>query len=137
SHFGPMLVLESSGVPVLGWSNLKAYCIRDANAENDRLINQFAKWNTATSLEEFIQLHREILGIPWVNTIASGPGGKAYYGDVSVVPNVSDAKLQTCGAIPMNTVIQSQVPGLPVLDGSRPECEWDSDVDAPAPGIFG
>jgi acyl-homoserine-lactone acylase len=137
SHYGPMLVLEASGVPVLGWTPLKAYTLRDANAENDALINQFAKWNQATSLEQFISLHGEILGIPWVNTVASGPGGKAYYGDVSVVPNVSDAKVQTCGAIPINTVIGALVPGLPVLDGARADCEWDSDVDAPRPGIFG
>ncbi len=141
SHYGPMLVLTTNAggvdVPVLGWTPVKAYALRDANAENDQLVNQFAKWNTATSLEEFIQLHGEILGIPWVNTVASGPGGKAYYGDISVVPNVSDAKVQTCQAIPINTVVGTLVPGLPVLDGSRPECEWDSDVDAPRPGIFG
>jgi len=29
------------------------------------------------------------------------------------------------------------VPGLPVLDGSLALCEWDTDEDAPAPGIFG
>jgi acyl-homoserine-lactone acylase len=137
SHYGPMFVLEVSGLPILGWSPLKAYSLRDANAENNRLINQFAKWNMATSLDEFIQLHGEILGIPWVNTVASGPGGQAYYGDVSVVPNVPDAKVQTCGAIPISLVVGLLVPGLPVLDGSRSGCEWDTDADAPAPGIFG
>jgi acyl-homoserine-lactone acylase len=137
SHFGPMLVLEASGIPILGWTPAKAYTLRDANAENDRLINQFAKWNMAGSLDEFIRLHGEVLGIPWVNTVASGPGGKAYYGDVSVVPNVSDDKVTTCGAVPINVVIGLLVPGLPVLDGSRSACEWDTDADAPVPGIFG
>ena len=137
SHYGPMLVIKASGIPILGWTPLKAYTLRDANAENDRLINQFAKWNTVTSLEEFIQLHGEILGIPWVNTVASGPGVKAYYGDVSVVPNVSDTKVQTCQALPIHQVVNLLMPGLPVLNGSRPACEWDSDVDAPVPGIFG
>jgi acyl-homoserine-lactone acylase len=137
SHFGPMLVLEASGVPVLGWTPLKAYTLRDANAENDRLINQFARWNQASSLDEFIQLHRDILGIPWVNTIATGPGGPAYYGDISVVPNVPDSKVMVCQAIPLHAALQTLVPGLPVLDGSRSDCEWDTDADAPAPGIFG
>jgi acyl-homoserine-lactone acylase len=137
SHYGPMFVLAASGVPVLGWTPLKAYTLRDANAENDALINQFARWNQATSLEEFISLHGEILGIPWVNTIASGPGGKAYYGDVSVVPNVPDSKVETCQAVPIHQVLQQLVPGLPVLNGALPDCEWDSDVDAPRPGIFG
>lgn len=137
SHYGPMFTLSVEGVPVLGWSPLKAYTLRDANAENNRLINQFAKWNQAQSLDEFIALHKSVLGIPWVNTVASGPGGQAYYGDVSVVPNVPDSKVTTCQAIPMHQTLQLLVPGLPVLDGSRAACEWDTDADAPVPGIFG
>lgn len=137
SHYGPMLVLEESGAPVLGWTTAKAYALRDANAENDRLINQFAQWNTATSLDEFIQLHGKVLGIPWVNTIASGPDGKAYYGDISVVPNVPDEMLPACAAEPLHSALQQLVPGLPVLNGSDSGCEWRTDADAPAPGIFG
>lgn len=136
SHYGPMLSISASGVPVLGWTNLKAYTLRDANAENDRLINQFAQWDQAKSLDEFKALHKSILGVPWVNTVATGPGGKAYYGDVTVVPNVPDAKNQMCSAA-LAPVIQQLMSGLPLLDGSRSACEWDTDADAPAPGIFG
>ncbi|HSW14905.1 MAG TPA: penicillin acylase family protein [Solimonas sp.] len=137
SHYGPILVLQASGVPILGWTNLKAYAFRDANAENDALINQFARWNQAGSLDEFIRLHGEVLGIPWINTVASGPGGKAYYGDLSVVPHVTDEQITTCQALPLHQVIQQLAPGLPLLDGSRSACEWGSDADAPRPGIFG
>ena len=137
SHFGPMLEFQVSGVPVLEWTPAKAYTLRDANAENDRLMNQFFRWNRAKSLQEFVDLHASVLGIPWVNTVATGPGQPAYYGDVSVVPNVPDSKVTTCGAIPLNAAIQQLLPGLPVLDGSRADCEWDTDDDAPAPGIFG
>ena len=137
SKFGPMLVLEVSGVPVLGWNQLMAFSLRDANVENDRLINQFAKWNMAKSLEEFIGLHGSELGVPWVNTVASGPGKPAYYGDVTVVPHVTDEKVADCAAEPFNTVVGQLSPGLPVLNGSRAACEWGTDPDAPAPGIFG
>ncbi|MBU0785243.1 MAG: penicillin acylase family protein [Gammaproteobacteria bacterium] len=137
SKFGPMLVLEASGVPVLGWNQLMAFTLRDANLENDRLINQFAKWNMAKSLEEFVGLHGSELGVPWVNTVASGPGKPAYYGDVTVVPHVTDEKVADCAAEPFNSVVGQLSAGLPVLDGSRAECEWGSDPDAPAPGIFG
>lgn len=136
SHFGPMLSISASGVPVLGWTAAKAYTMRDANAENDRLINQFAKWDQAKSLDEFKALHKSILGVPWVNTVAAGPGSKVYYGDVTVVPNVSNAKNSACSAV-LAPVIQQLMPGLPLLDGSRSSCEWDTDPDAPAPGIFG
>lgn len=137
SHFGPMLEFQVSGVPVLEWTTLKGYTLRDANAENDRLMNQFFRWNRAQSLDEFIELHASVLGIPWVNTTATGPGQPAYYGDVSVVPNVSDSKVQTCGAQPLQLALSGLLPGLPILDGSRSDCEWDTDEDAPAPGIFG
>ncbi len=137
SRFGPMLVLNVSGVPVLGWNQVSAFTIRDANLENDRLINQFAKWNLAKSLEEFVDLHKSELGVPWVNTVASGPGKKAYYGDVTVVPNVTDEKVAACKMEPFHSVLQQLTPGLPVLDGSSADCEWGTDPDAPAPGIFG
>lgn len=137
SHYGPMMVLEASGVPVLGWNNLKAYSLRDANFENTRLINQFFAWNKAQSLTEFKALHKSVLGVPWVNTVASGPGGNAYYGDVTVVPHVTDEQIVTCQAVPLHQVIQLLVPGLPLLDGSRAACEWGTDADAPVPGIFG
>ena len=149
SHYGPMLVLNTSAggvdVPILGWTPLKAYALRDANAENDRLINQFARWDQAKSLDEFVSLHKTVLGIPWVNTVASGPNGQAYYGDVSVVPHVTNEQLQTCAAHPLHDVVQQVSPGLPVLDGSKSACEWGDDtqnpdedgVSAPVKGIFG
>ncbi|TXH04772.1 MAG: hypothetical protein E6R07_06660 [Nevskiaceae bacterium] len=136
SHYGPMLAISASGVPILGWTNAKAYTLRDANAENDRLINQFALWDQAKSLDEFKALHKSVLGVPWVNTVATGPGGKAYYGDVTVVPNVTDAQNQQCASA-LQPAIQQLDPGLPLLDGSRSACEWGTDADAPAPGIFG
>jgi acyl-homoserine-lactone acylase len=139
SKFGPMLTIAATdGVELMPWNQTRAYTLRDVNYENDRLINQFFHWNTAKSLDEFISLHKSVLGIPWVNTIASGPGGKAYYGDVSVVPNVPNEKVATCANTPVHAALQQAgFPGLPVLDGSMSACEWDTDEDAPVPGIFG
>jgi len=137
SKFGPMMNLTLAGPDIFPWTNGKAYTMRDANFENDRLINQFFHWNKARSLDEFIALHKSVLGIPWVNTVASGPGGKAYYGDVSVVPNVPDSKAQLCSNSAQAQALAQVAPGLPLLDGSRAACEWDTDDDAPAPGIFG
>lgn len=137
SQFGPMMGLTVAGLNILPWTNAVAYTLRDANAENDRLVNQFALWDQAKSLTEFKSLQKTILGVPWVNTIASGPGEKAYYADVTVVPNVTDAQVQTCSAQPLSTVFAQLSPGLPLLDGSRVACEWATDADAPAPGIFG
>lgn len=136
SHYGPMLEFAVSGVPVLSWSPLKAYTLRDANAENDRLLNQFFRWNQASSFEEFVELHGSVLGVPWVNTIATGPGKPAYYGDLTVVPNVTDELAMQCPTA-LTPVLGALMPGLPILDGSRSDCDWGIDADAPAPGVFG
>ena len=137
SKYGPMTNLTVSGQNLLPWTATKAYCLRDANAENDRLINHFFRWNTATSLDQFKQIQRESVAVPWVNTVASGPGGKAYYADITTVPNVPDAKAQACVTSSQGQAIQGLMPGLYVLDGSMSSCDWDTDSDAPAPGIFG
>ncbi|MAA76101.1 MAG: hypothetical protein CMN28_15510 [Salinisphaeraceae bacterium] len=136
SRYGPMLELAVEGIPVLPWTVGRAYTLRDANAENDRLIEQYFQWNRAESLQEFIELQGSVLGVPWVNTTATSPSGDAYYADVTVVPNVPDSKVQSCPAT-VAPALALLMPGLPVLDGSRAACNWDTDPDAPAPGIFG
>lgn len=137
SRYGPMLELSVSGIPILGWNNALAYTLRDANLENTRLINQFFKWNKAQSLDEFISLHSSVLGTPWVNTAATGPGQPVYYGDVTVVPNVPDNMANVTCATALSPVLGQLMPGLPVLDGSRSACDWKTDADAPVAGIFG
>ena len=62
SEDGPMLEFQVSGV--LKWSPAKAYTLRDAYAENDRLMNPFPRWNRATSLDKFKELHVSVLGVP-------------------------------------------------------------------------
>ncbi|WP_020650948.1 penicillin acylase family protein [Solimonas variicoloris] len=137
TQYGPVLEMKVAGIPVLGWDNTRVYTLRDANAENDRLMNQFFAWNTAASLDEFKAKHAEVLGVPWVNTVATGPGQAAYYGDLSVVPNVPDSLVASCKAPLLSPVIDSVAPGLPLLQGNRADCQWLNDDDAPAPGIFG
>lgn len=137
SHFGPMFTLSASGVPILPWSNIVGYTLRDANHENDRLINHYGYLNMATSLDEFMSLHKSILGAPWVNIAASGPNGRVHYGDISVVPHVTNEKVTSCALSAQGLLIDQLAPGLPLLDGSRAACEWGTDADAPVPGIFG
>jgi acyl-homoserine-lactone acylase len=137
SHFGPMTNLTVEGQNLFPWSTSKAYTIRDGNAENDRYINHFFRWNQATSLEEFKRIQRETISVPWVNTIATGPGGKAYYADVTMVPNVTDEKAAQCIDSVQGQVINNQMPGVYVLNGLTAACDWGTDPDAPAPGVFG
>jgi acyl-homoserine-lactone acylase len=122
------------GVP-LPWTPTTAFALGDVNATNFRYLNHFFFTNQAQSVRELDQIEREYQGIPWVNTIAADSSGEAYYADIGAIPNVSDAKASEC-----NTAVgaaTSAALGLPVLDGSRASCEWGTDADAVAPGIFG
>jgi acyl-homoserine-lactone acylase len=77
-----------------------------------------------------------IIGNPWTNTIAADRAGEALYADVSVVPHVSTEKLDACG----DQFISGQINATgfaAALNGSKSECEWGSDDDAPEDGIFG
>lgn len=117
SHFGPVLAD--------GWTKNEAITIRDANLGNVRAYRNWLRWNRAASLDEFMSIQKEEVAIPWVNTIAVGRNdGRVWYADVGAIPNVSDAKRAACKV------------GDKALDGSRSQCEWKNDANAPQPGIF-
>lgn len=132
SHYGP--IVEYAGA-FLHWTPAKAYAIRDANAMNFRVVDQFMAMNRAQDVYELQQAQEYWQAIPWVNTMAADSKGKAYYADQSVVPNVPDALVQQCmtevGAVTFAAA------GLPVLNGTTSACDWKSDPDAVQPGIFG
>lgn len=134
SEYGPMIYL---GNAAFEWTDEKAFTIRDANAENFRFIRNFARWNMAKDLAEFERIHAEEVAVPWVNTTAADKDGNAYYGDLSVVPNVPDALAESCKVPILSGVLAGGAPGLPLLDGSKKACAWASDPDSPQPGTFG
>ncbi len=132
SHYGPMLNLP------FGWSDAKAYTIRDANIDNHTILGQFLGMNQATNMDEFIDAHREHNGIPWVNTMATSADGRAWYGDTAATPNLSPEAI----ALWQGAVGAGGVPALAwdngavLLDGSNPVNEWVDDPAASRPGIL-
>jgi acyl-homoserine-lactone acylase len=135
SRYGPMFLLEVEGLPLFGWDSVRAFSIRDANAANRRSLDHFFDMGRAHSIAEVKQVLEQHVAIPWVNTIAADSAGNALYADVSVVPNVPDSLAAVCNTIPVG-VAAYQLLGLPVLDGSRTDCEWVVDPAAPQEGIF-
>jgi acyl-homoserine-lactone acylase len=112
--------------------------MRDANETNTRGITQWVTMGQAGTLEEFTQ-SLAIVGIPWLNTVAVDRGGKAFYGDISVVPHIDDAKFARCSNSLIAKVILSMSKNqIVTLNGADPACEWGEDTDAPAgSNIFG
>jgi acyl-homoserine-lactone acylase len=131
---GPVLT-SLVGLPAFPWTPLQATTMRDANADNFRYLNHFFDVNRAQSTPQLYDILRRDQGVPWVNTIASDSKGRAFYADISVVPNVTNAKAQSCNTAA--GVATYAALRLPVLDGSRSDCDWGTDADAVIPGIFG
>ena len=125
SQFGPIVQWPGK----LDWDNQFAYSLRDANLDNDRVLQQWYAMNRAVSLKDFQASVHKIQGIPWVNTLATDDQGQTLYMNLSVVPNVSADKLARCS---------DPRAGLQmiVLDGSNSECAWDIDPTAAQKGIF-
>ncbi|WP_448107759.1 bifunctional acylase PvdQ [Pseudomonas azerbaijanoccidentalis] len=125
SQFGPIVQWPGK----LDWDNQFAYSLRDANLDNDRVLQQWYAMNRAENLKDFQDSVHKIQGIPWVNTLAADDKGQTLYMNLSVVPNVSAEKLAQCS----DPRIGLQ---MIVLDGSNSACAWDIDPQAAQKGIY-
>nr|WP_257604098.1 acylase [Pseudomonas tolaasii] len=125
SQFGPVVQWPGK----LDWDSHHAFSLRDANLGNDRVLQQWYAMNRAASLKELQASVHTLQGIPWVNTLAADDTGQSLYMNLSVVPNVSAAKLAQCS---------DPRAGLQMimLDGAHSACAWDIDPRAAQPGIF-
>ena len=135
SHHGPILN-SILGLPVFPWTPERAFAMFDVNAGNYRYLNHFFDTNRAQSVRQLHAIERKYQGIPWVNTIAADRKGEAYYADIGAIPNMTNAKLSQCEALPIGTALRTAA-AVFALDGSRAECDMADDPDAVAPNILG
>jgi acyl-homoserine-lactone acylase len=129
TEYGPVFT-GLVGIP-LPWGGNTAFALGDVNATNFRYINHFIDNDRAQSVREYDRIQRRYQGLPWVNSIAADSRGNAYYTMQGAIPYVDDAKAQACSVQPTTEAL-----GLPILDGSRSECNWASSPAAVAPGTF-
>jgi acyl-homoserine-lactone acylase len=130
TEYGPMID-DLVGIP-LPWSDGSGFALRDVNATNFRYLNHFYDNNFAQSVQEYDRIERKYQGLPWVNSIAADSKGHAYYSMQGSIPNVPDELAAECNVLsPVYDTL-----GLPVLDGSRSDCNWENDPKAVAPGTF-
>jgi acyl-homoserine-lactone acylase len=129
SRFGHILSMPAAG---LGWSSERAFAMRDANHNNQRLLDTWVSIGQSRTVGGVKQTVKTTLGIPWVNTIAADRTGDALLADVTAVPNVSAAKIANC-ATPRSAPLASN---FVLLDGSRASCDWDRAAGTPIPGLM-
>ena len=125
SAFGPVVQWPGK----LDWDDHVAFSLRDANLDNDRVLQQWYAINQAHSLDALQASVNRLQGIPWVNTLAVDDQGQTLYMNLSVVPYVDQAKLAACS---------DPAAGLEMilLDGSRSTCAWTVDPHAAQAGIY-
>ena len=135
SHFGPIVNLKGVDPALDGWPMFtdNVLSLRDANLLTDtRAVDQYLAMGRAQSMGEFTEALKSI-GIPVFHTVAADRFGDAFYGEVAVIPHVTQQQLDTCkqGTVPQQ-VTSGTNNAIIALDGSRSACDWGRDPDTPA-----
>ena len=129
TQYGPVLATET-----FPWTATKAYALA-VPPQGLRIVDQYlAIWQTR-NVDEL----RTVLGryqATQFNTTATDSRGRAFFGDMGMVPNVTSAHAEQCATSPLARQQWTSL-RIAVLDGSRSDCAWQTDADASAPGIFG
>ncbi len=134
SHHGPIFT-SILGLPLFPWTPVVAHAMGDVNAANFRYLNHFLEVDQSQNVRQLDGVLKRNLGIPWVNTIAADSSGEAYYADIGAIPHVTNDKASVCNSVLGRVTLP--LLGIPILDGSRADCEWGNDSSSPQPGAFG
>lgn len=132
SHYGPML-----DFPGFGWSDTAAITYRDGNINNDEFVDQYLQMMQADNLDDFIDVHRKVTGVPLFNTVATSADGRAWYGDTATVPKLSRKAIAGYQkALIDDPIVKIAADnGAVLLNGSDPTYEWQDVPGARDPGL--
>ena len=98
SHFGPVINLKELNGLFDPWplANGSVLALRDANEPRAAtFFDQYRSMGQASNLDEFTEALKPIT-IPVFHTLAADRHGEAFYGEVAVVPHVTQAQLDGC-----------------------------------------
>ncbi len=133
SEYGPII-----DIPGVGWTDTTVLTYRDANIDNDELIEYYADVLDVESLADFKATQARHQGIPWFNTVAVGAGGNVWYADTSATPNLSaEAELLFQAALfdSEGSTARAFDQGVVLLDGSDSRFRWEEVAGARDPGL--
>lgn len=116
------------------WTSRTAYALRTPRVGLRDLDQYMSVWQ-ARSVRDL----RAVLGRYQAyrfNTTAADRSGETLYGDLGMIPNTPADLIESCAASAFARE-QWKKERIPVLDGSRAACDWRTDKDSTAPGVFG
>lgn len=134
TRHGPV-VTRLGGDVELPWTAETAYALADPNAEHLRLGDALFGLSHARATQDVVEDAWRLQGLPWFNITAADAEGRTVYVGPQVVPHVTDEHAERCSTGLGRQTFASD--GLPVLDGSRSDCDLRRDDGAVQPGIFG
>ncbi|MEY4784756.1 MAG: hypothetical protein RIR41_2691 [Pseudomonadota bacterium] len=124
-------VVETQTFP---WTKTQAYALRNI-PQGVRSADQYIALWQAKNVQEL----KAALGkyqATGFNTTAADAGGESFFGDMGMMPNVSKSLGDKCAKSDLAKKQWAET-RVPVLDGSTSACEWATDRDSTAPGVFG
>lgn len=133
TQFGPVVVPAS----IAPWTTTRAYALTDANLENSRAFAMYREIGQSRSVQDIGAALSRHVAMPWVNTIATDAQGHAYYADITVVPNVTNAQLADTQCRGSAVAQGLSAARSYTLNGALAKCDPGTDADAPVAGIFG
>lgn len=129
TRFGPMM--ETQTFP---WSATNAYALRSIPLGLRSPDQYLAMWQAKNVQQLYAVLGKyQATGF---NTTAVDADGEAFYGDMGMMPNVPKELGDKCATSELAKKQWAET-RVPVLDGSKTACDWKTDTDATAPGVFG
>ena len=128
SRFGPLVE-----TPTNPWTAERAFAVRDAPT-GFRSVDQYLTMYRARNVRQLAAALSKFQAAGF-NTTAVDAGGEAFYGDIGPLPYVTDAKAEACSVSDLARTAWKTT-RVPVLDGSRSTCDWDSDSKAATTGIY-
>jgi len=143
SEYGPMLSANAVTDGALAkWGedgattkyDNAAFTFRDANKDQNNLLDTWLGMSRASNLQDFQDVFRECGTTLWTNSVYADDQGNAYYIDSTSVPNLSKEALAVIdlkrNASPAYNALFEQ--GLTMLDGGTSQDDW---VDGTCDGL--
>jgi acyl-homoserine-lactone acylase len=129
TRFGPVIASET-----FPWTKDHAFALRTVQVGLRDVDQYMSVWQSKDVRDMRARLAK--YQSYRFNTTAVDSGGESFFGDTGMIPNVTPALAAKC-AISDIAKDQWKKNRMPVLDGSRADCEWGTDKDSTEPGVFG
>ncbi len=134
SHFGPVVNLANVEPVFDGWPMFTGTVLafRDVNlTSGPRGLTQWPTKAQASNLDEYIEA-LALIGNPVFHDLAADRNGEAFYGEISTIPFVTQRQLDECVSGLIGPLLAEATTNVIItLDGSRADCEWGDDPEAP------